>query len=120
MMNRSLPSSVFITACFCCSFLLDVKQPSILDALSKTKPSSSTAPKKVPSFDSSDSEGEAKPAAAKAKAVKRKQINSDDSDSSSGDLMSRLKGKATAGVKVSFHTDFIFLEVLMNHKSSYF
>uniref|UniRef100_A0A8D3C0Y8 DNA topoisomerase 2 n=1 Tax=Scophthalmus maximus TaxID=52904 RepID=A0A8D3C0Y8_SCOMX len=78
----------------------DVKQPSILEALSKPKPSSRTAAKTVPSFGSSDSEGEAKPAVKKAKPVlKRKQVVSDDSDSSSGDLMSRLKAKTTAGSK---------------------
>uniref|UniRef100_A0A3B4Z181 DNA topoisomerase 2 n=1 Tax=Seriola lalandi dorsalis TaxID=1841481 RepID=A0A3B4Z181_SERLL len=84
----------------------DVKQPSILDALYKAKPSSNTASKKVPSFDSSDSEGEAKPAPAKAKAkakpaLKRKQAVSDDSDCSSDNLMSRIRGKVTAGGKVS-------------------
>ncbi|XP_056222802.1 DNA topoisomerase 2-alpha isoform X2 [Seriola aureovittata] len=82
----------------------DVKQPSILDALYKAKPSSNTASKKVPSFDSSDSEGEAKPAPAKAKAkakpaLKRKQAVSDDSDCSSDNLMSRIRGKVTAGGK---------------------
>uniref|UniRef100_A0A7N6FHY3 DNA topoisomerase 2 n=1 Tax=Anabas testudineus TaxID=64144 RepID=A0A7N6FHY3_ANATE len=78
----------------------DVKQPSIMDALSKPKPSSNTAAKKVPSFDSSDSEGEVKPAVTKAKPVlKRKQVASDDSDSSSDNLMSRLKAKTTAGSK---------------------
>ncbi|KAM7370981.1 hypothetical protein PAMP_010487 [Pampus punctatissimus] len=78
----------------------DVKQPSIMEALSKPKPSSNTAAKKVPSFDSSDSEGEVKAPAAKAKTVrKRKQATSDDSDSSSDDLMSRLKAKTTAGTK---------------------
>uniref|UniRef100_A0A665VNQ1 DNA topoisomerase 2 n=1 Tax=Echeneis naucrates TaxID=173247 RepID=A0A665VNQ1_ECHNA len=83
-------------------FSCNVKQPSIVDALSKAKPS-----KKVPSFDSSDSESEAKPAAKKAKPVlKRKQATSDDSDSSSDNLMSRLKGKQAAAGKVSFQTDF--------------
>uniref|UniRef100_A0A665VN09 DNA topoisomerase 2 n=1 Tax=Echeneis naucrates TaxID=173247 RepID=A0A665VN09_ECHNA len=76
-------------------WLTYVKQPSIVDALSKAKPS-----KKVPSFDSSDSESEAKPAAKKAKPVlKRKQATSDDSDSSSDNLMSRLKGKQAAAGK---------------------
>lgn len=84
-------------------FVLDVKQPSILDAFSKPKPSSNTAAKKVPSFDSSDSEGEAKAPVTKAKPVlKRKQTNSEDSDSSSDNLMSRLKAKTTAGGKVSY------------------
>ncbi|XP_035528149.1 DNA topoisomerase 2-alpha isoform X2 [Morone saxatilis] len=78
----------------------DVKQPSILDALSKSKPSSNTAAKKVPSFDSSDSEGEAKAPVTKAKPVlKRKQVVSDDSDSSSDNLMSRLKAKTTVNSK---------------------
>ncbi|XP_054622812.1 DNA topoisomerase 2-alpha [Dunckerocampus dactyliophorus] len=78
----------------------DVKQPTILDALSKPKPSSRTASKRVPSFDSSDSEGEAKFQAPKTKpAPKRKQVLTDDSDSDSGDLMSRLKAKSTAGAK---------------------
>ncbi|XP_067100496.1 DNA topoisomerase 2-alpha isoform X2 [Osmerus mordax] len=71
------------------------KQPSILDALSKAKPASKTATKKVPSLDTSDSEEEAKPQAA---ARKRKQ-DSDNSDSSSGDLMSRLKAKKTTTSK---------------------
>ncbi|XP_059181316.1 DNA topoisomerase 2-alpha isoform X2 [Centropristis striata] len=75
----------------------DVKQPSIMDALSKSKP----AAKKVPSFDSSDSEGEVKAPAAKSKpAVKRKQNISEDSDSSSEDLMSRMRAKAGASKKV--------------------
>lgn len=77
-----------------------MKQPSIADAFSKPKPSSTSA-KRVPSFDSSDSEAEVKAAAKKAKPVsKRKQADSDDSDSDSGDLMSRLKAKST-GSKVS-------------------
>ncbi len=85
-------------------FLLDVKQPSIMDAFSKPKPSSNKAAKKVPSFDSSDSEVEAKAPVTKAKPVlKRKPADSDDSDSSSDNLMSRLKAKTTAGTKVSFH-----------------
>ncbi|KAG7506667.1 DNA topoisomerase 2-alpha isoform X2 [Solea senegalensis] len=74
----------------------DVKQPSILDALSKPKPPSKSAAKSLPSLDSSDSEGEVKPPVAKAKPVlKRKTVVSDDSDSSSDDLMSRLKAKNT-------------------------
>ncbi|KAM4624510.1 DNA topoisomerase 2-alpha [Polymixia lowei] len=78
----------------------DTKQPSILDALSKSKPASKTT-KKVPSIDSSDSEGKAKAPVTKEKpAQKRKQIkDSDDSDDSSGDLMSRIKGKTTAASK---------------------
>lgn len=79
----------------------DAKQPSILDALSKSKPASNTAARKVPSFDSSDSEGEVKAPVTKAKPiVKRKQVASDDSDSSSDDLMSRIKGKTTASKKI--------------------
>lgn len=87
-------------------FPVDVKQPSIMDALSKPKPSSNTATKKVPSFDSSDSECEVKLPAAKAKkpVVKRKQIASGDSESSSDDLMSRLKAKTTAASKVSLYS----------------
>ncbi|XP_058477066.1 DNA topoisomerase 2-alpha [Solea solea] len=74
----------------------DVKQPSILEALSKPKPPSKSAAKSLPSLDSSDSEGEVKPPVAKAKPVlKRKTVVSDDSDSSSDDLMSRLKAKNT-------------------------
>uniref|UniRef100_A0A3B3VZT5 DNA topoisomerase 2 n=1 Tax=Poecilia latipinna TaxID=48699 RepID=A0A3B3VZT5_9TELE len=78
------------------------KQPSILDALSKPKVSSKTAPKKIPTFGSSDSEDEGTvPAKKQSKAaVKRKQVISDESDSSSDDLMSRLKAKPQAAVKV--------------------
>lgn len=83
-----------------------MKQPSILDALSKPKPSSNTAAKKVPSFDSSDSDVEAEPPVKKAKpVVKRKQVASDDSDSSSDNLMSRLKAKTTAGSKVNIYAE---------------
>ncbi|XP_008288013.1 DNA topoisomerase 2-alpha isoform X2 [Stegastes partitus] len=75
--------------------LADVKQPSILDALSKSKPA-----KKVPSFDSSDSENKPIAATKKAKPVlKRKQVISDESDSSSDDLMSRLKAKSAGNKK---------------------
>lgn len=38
-------------------------------------------------------------------ALKRKQAVSDDSDSSSDNLMSRLKAKTTAGSKVGFNTE---------------
>ncbi|XP_068439815.1 DNA topoisomerase 2-alpha [Clinocottus analis] len=70
----------------------DVKQPSILDALSKSK-----AAKQIPSFDSGDSDREAKAPVTKSKPVlKRKQVISDDSDSSADDLMSRLKAKTSA------------------------
>uniref|UniRef100_A0A669CBV6 DNA topoisomerase 2 n=1 Tax=Oreochromis niloticus TaxID=8128 RepID=A0A669CBV6_ORENI len=92
-------------------FSLDVKQPSILDALSKPKPASKApAAKKIPSFDSSDSESEKKAPVTKQKPVlKRKKNLSDDSDSSSSDnLMSRLKSKTTAGTKVSFYTELSF------------
>lgn len=85
-------------------FSSDVKQPSILVALSKSKP----AAKKAPSFDSSDSEGDGKVQVSKAKSVlKRKQAISDESDSSSDNLMSRLKAKTTAGNKVGMHQGFI-------------
>ncbi|XP_042363967.1 DNA topoisomerase 2-alpha isoform X2 [Plectropomus leopardus] len=77
----------------------DAKQPSILDALSKSKPASIPAAKKVPSFDSSDSEDEIKVTKTKP-IVKRKQIDSMDSDSSADDLMSRLKGKKTTSKKI--------------------
>ncbi|XP_069011986.1 DNA topoisomerase 2-alpha [Embiotoca jacksoni] len=78
----------------------DAKQPSILDALSKPRAASSAAAKKVSSFDSSDSETEAKAPVTKAKPVqKRKQAISDDSDSGSDNLMSRLKAKTNAGSK---------------------
>ncbi|MEQ2239902.1 DNA topoisomerase 2-alpha [Ilyodon furcidens] len=79
----------------------DEKQPSIQDAFSKPKPPSKMAAKKVPTFDSSDEELEGNIQAKKAKPVlKRKQAVIDESDSSSGDLMSRLKAKShTAGKK---------------------
>lgn len=78
----------------------DDKQPSIMDALSKPKPSSKTATKKIPTFDSSDPENEENAPAKKSKpAVKRKQAVSDESDSSSDDLMSRLKAKPQAAGK---------------------
>ncbi|KAJ7985019.1 hypothetical protein DPEC_G00360790 [Dallia pectoralis] len=78
----------------------DAKQPSIMDALSKPKPISKTAAKKVPSFDSSDSEGPSKaPARSKAAPTKRKQLDSDESEGSSDDLMSRIKGKKTTANK---------------------
>ncbi|XP_034563650.1 DNA topoisomerase 2-alpha isoform X2 [Notolabrus celidotus] len=69
-----------------------VNQPSILDALSK----SST--KKPPTFDSSDSESEAKIKKSKP-VLKRKQTISNESDSSSDDLMARLKAKKSVGGK---------------------
>ncbi|KAJ4940081.1 hypothetical protein JOQ06_026391 [Pogonophryne albipinna] len=81
------------------SAVLDVRQPSIMDSLTKSKPVSTTAAKNLPSFGSSDSEAEAK--AAKPKPVKRKQVLSDgdDDSDSSGDLMSRLKAKKTTSKK---------------------
>lgn len=79
-------------------FILDVKQPSILDALSKPKPSNT---KKAVALASSDSEGDAAPVLKKP-VVKRKQVVSDDSDSDSDNLMSRLKGKTAAGGKVGY------------------
>uniref|UniRef100_A0A8C7QEQ9 DNA topoisomerase 2 n=1 Tax=Oncorhynchus mykiss TaxID=8022 RepID=A0A8C7QEQ9_ONCMY len=72
----------------------DAKQPSIMDALSKPKPASKTATKKIPSFDSSDSDGSSN-APSRAAPAKRKALDSDDSDRSSDDLMSRIKGKKT-------------------------
>uniref|UniRef100_A0A8C6LRA6 DNA topoisomerase 2 n=1 Tax=Nothobranchius furzeri TaxID=105023 RepID=A0A8C6LRA6_NOTFU len=78
--------------------LPDVKQPSIVDALTKRKPASKpAAASKLPSFDSDDSEAELK--APKAKPLKRKQVVNEDSDSDSGNLMSRLKTKTNAGPK---------------------
>uniref|UniRef100_H3D5N4 DNA topoisomerase 2 n=1 Tax=Tetraodon nigroviridis TaxID=99883 RepID=H3D5N4_TETNG len=73
------------------------KQPSIMSAFPKPKaPSVTTAP----SFDSSDSEAGAKVTAKKAKAVpKRKVADSDDSDSESDNLMSRLKARAAGSKK---------------------
>lgn len=74
-----------------------------MDVFSKPKATSSKPAKKVPTFDTSDSEGEAKTPVTKAKPVlKRKQADSDNSDSDSDNLMSRLKAKTTAGSKVSF------------------
>ncbi|XP_053728166.1 DNA topoisomerase 2-alpha isoform X2 [Synchiropus splendidus] len=72
----------------------DVKQQSILEALSKPKSSTTTSKRALSSSDS-QSEAEVRP----KPVVKRKQL-SDDSDSSSDDLMSRLKAK-TAGKKMT-------------------
>lgn len=73
-----------------------------MDVFSKPKASSATG---APSFDTSDSEAEAKVTAKKAKAVsKRKQAGSDDSDSDSDNLMSRLKARAV-GSKASVATE---------------
>uniref|UniRef100_A0A3B1JLS1 DNA topoisomerase 2 n=1 Tax=Astyanax mexicanus TaxID=7994 RepID=A0A3B1JLS1_ASTMX len=86
-------------------FSIDVKQPSILDALSKP-PAKTTAAKKS---NSSDSEGSAPaPAAKKASVRKRKVVLSSDessSDSDGGNLMARLMGKATAGKKSKWEDD---------------
>lgn len=107
--------------CFSTSFLIDVKQPSILNAFSKPKPSSQTTSRKVPSFDSSDSEGEVKAPVTKGKPIlKRKQADSDDSDSGSDSLMSRIKAKTTASSKVSFHTELRFQQLfneLIDHEA---
>ncbi|XP_077595631.1 DNA topoisomerase 2-alpha [Stigmatopora nigra] len=77
----------------------DVKQPCIMDALTKTKPSSSTVSKEFPSFGFSESDEEVQVKKPKA-ATKRKNAISEDSESDSGDLMSRLTSKyKTAGPK---------------------
>ncbi|XP_019745044.1 DNA topoisomerase 2-alpha isoform X2 [Hippocampus comes] len=73
----------------------DVKQPSIVDALSKPKPSSSAVSKSIPLFDSKGEANVQKP----KPAPKRKQVISDDSDSDSGDLMSRIMSKTSTGAK---------------------
>ncbi|KAJ8404372.1 hypothetical protein AAFF_G00341450 [Aldrovandia affinis] len=101
--------------------LLDVKQPSILDALSKSKAVPKGAPKaarkeatkaavpaKATWVFSSDSEGsqpappaKEKPAPKPQASRKRKTVqDSEDSDSSSDDLMSRIKAQKTAGKKI--------------------
>lgn len=78
-----------------------MKQPSIMDTFSNPKASPATKP---PSFDTSDSEAEATVMAKKTKAApKRKQADSDDSDSNLGNLMSRLKSNAV-GSKASVTT----------------
>ncbi|XP_072523094.1 DNA topoisomerase 2-alpha [Salminus brasiliensis] len=84
----------------------DVKQPSILAALSK--PSAKPTPAKkttVARATSSDSESSAPAPAAKKAAVRKRKaaLSSEDSDSDSdgGNLMARLKGKATAAGKKS-------------------
>lgn len=88
----------------------DSKQPSILDVLSKASPKKSKVVKKPtavkPLSSDSDSAG---PAVAKKQAKKRKTVlssdQSDSSDSDSGNLMSRLKGKSTAGKKAKSWED---------------
>ncbi|XP_017548359.1 DNA topoisomerase 2-alpha isoform X2 [Pygocentrus nattereri] len=89
----------------------DVKQPSILDVLSKpaAKPAA-TKKTTVVKVTTSESEGSAPaPTAKKAPVRKRKvALSSDDSDSDSdgGNLMARLKGKTTAaGKKTKWEDD---------------
>uniref|UniRef100_A0A673HX87 DNA topoisomerase 2 n=1 Tax=Sinocyclocheilus rhinocerous TaxID=307959 RepID=A0A673HX87_9TELE len=76
--------------------------PSILDVLSKTSPKKTKATKKPAAvIQSSDSDGAAPFVVEKKPAKKRKPAlssdQSDGSDSDSGNLMARLKGKSTAG-----------------------
>ncbi|KAL7869965.1 hypothetical protein AOLI_G00139530 [Acnodon oligacanthus] len=84
----------------------DVKQPSILDVLSKpaAKPAA-TKKTTVAKVTSSESEGAAPAPAARKAAVRKRKValSSDDSDSDSdgGNLMARLKGKTTAAGKKS-------------------
>lgn len=79
---------------------IDVKQPSILDAMSKPAAAKkSTATKLATSSETEDSAPSKKPTAVR----KRKgALSSDDSgsDSEGGNLMARLKGRATAAEKV--------------------
>lgn len=80
-----------------------MKQPSILDALSKPAAAKkSTAAKPQTSSDSGNSDPA--PAAKKAAAARKRKtvLSSDESDSDSdgGNLMARLKGKAAAAGKV--------------------
>lgn len=84
---------------------VDVKQPSILDSLSKPAAAKKSTATKPATF--SDSENSPAPAAKKAAVRKRKvAVSSDDSgsDSDGGNLMARLKGKAAAAGKVRFHS----------------
>lgn len=81
--------------------MTDVKQPSILDALSKPKPASKSTKKAAPTS-SSDSESKlsskAAPPTQKAAANrKRKPVLDSDSESGSDDLMARIKGKMGGG-----------------------
>ncbi len=83
-------------------YFLDAKQPSILDVLSKTSPKKIKATKKPAVVKlSSDSDSAAPVVVEKKPAKKRKPAlssdQSDSSDSDSGNLMARLKGKSTAG-----------------------
>lgn len=85
----------------------DVKQPSILEALSKPKTAAKATKKK--GLTSSDSEPTTSKAAvppAKSKANrKRKPSMSSDSDSDSTSLMARLKGKMGGGKKTKIFDD---------------
>uniref|UniRef100_A0A8C1LTD0 DNA topoisomerase II alpha n=1 Tax=Cyprinus carpio TaxID=7962 RepID=A0A8C1LTD0_CYPCA len=88
----------------------DAKQPSILDVLSKTSPKKTKAAKKPAAVkQSSDSDGAAPVVVEKKPAKKRKPAlssdQSDSSDSDSGNLMARLKGKSTAGKKAKSWED---------------
>lgn len=88
--------------------IVDTKQPSILDVLSKTSPKKPKATKKPTAvkLSSTDSESaapavvEKKPAEKKPAKKRKTALSSDQSDSSDsdgGNLMARLKGKSTAG-----------------------
>ncbi|XP_065109660.1 DNA topoisomerase 2-alpha [Paramisgurnus dabryanus] len=88
----------------------DSKQPSILDALSKTSPKKTKAVKKPTAVKvtSSDSDGSSPAVVQKKPAQKRKTVLSSDdsdSDSDSGNLMARLKGKSTVGKKAKSWDD---------------
>ncbi|XP_077062065.1 DNA topoisomerase 2-alpha [Siphateles boraxobius] len=89
----------------------DTKQPSILDVLSKTSPKKAKATKKPTALklSSTDSEDAAAAVVEKKPAKKRKTAlssdQSDSSDSDSGNLMARLKGKSTAGKKAKSWDD---------------
>lgn len=83
--------------------IVDTKQPSILDVLSKKSPKKPKATKKPTAvkLSSTDSESAAPAVVEKKPAKKRKTAlssdQSDGSDSDGGNLMARLKGKSTAG-----------------------
>lgn len=85
----------------CGSFLIDSKQPSILDTLSKASTKAKPVKKATAlKITSSDSDGAPTAVVQKKPAQKRKtDLSSDqsDSDSDSGNLMARLKGKSSAG-----------------------
>lgn len=86
-----------------CDFiLLASKQPSILDALSKASPKKAKAVKKPTALRMTSSDSDSAPTAVVQKKPPQKRktaLSSDqsDSDSDSGNLMARLKGKSTAG-----------------------